>query len=613
MAMAADPRDGESDEARPAGDGDLQLRPDATAGDPTAPPVELPPPRTFWTELRSRKVVQVTVSYAVLAWLLVQIASVVLPAFDAPGWAMRLTIFLLALGLPVALVLSWAFDIGAHGIRRVPGRGGNLRIGVAAASLAAVAVGWFVFGQQALDQAITAEERSVAVLPFVNVGGERANEYLSDGLAETTLDMLAQVGDLKVIARTSSFAFKGRDVDAREIGRSLGAAHLLEGSVQRAGDMLRITAQLVRASDGSRLWSRRFDRPMADVFAVQDEIAGSVVGALKLALLPGQLPSSSAHHVPGAAAYEQFLLGRQGLHQGTPEGFAQAVAGYGRAIALEPDYAAAHAGLAVAEASAADLANDSAAMEAGLSRALAAADTAVRLDDALADAHAVRGYLRGGVIAWEWDVAQAAFARALALNPGDAVNLMWSAELLATLGRLGDAIERLQQAIALDPLSAWAWTDLGRFRMGRGDLPRAREALERARAVSPGFGYVARELAQLSLLEGDATAALPLYAQASHPLFRLAGEAMALHALGDAGGSSRALAELEAGYAASSAYQLAQARAWRHEHDAAFDWLHRAIAQRDAGLQYVKFDPLLRGLRGDARFGEVLARMGLGR
>lgn len=553
-----------------------------------------------WQRMQRWRVVRVAVAYCALAWLVLQVASLVLPAFDLPAWTMRLLIVLAFAGFPFALLLAWSSGPGAADVAA-----GDAALATPPAAAAAVAN-----SKVAAPDAPPAA--SIAVLPLANLSSDPEQEFFSDGLAEELLNLLAQVPGLHVAGRTSAFAFKGRAATVAEIGAALRVAHVLEGSVRRAGNRVRIGAQLTKVADGYQVWSRSFDRELDDVFAVQDEIAGNVVAALKLALLPGQLPTSSAHHVPGAAAYEQFLLGRQGLHQGTPEGFAQAVAGYGRAIALEPDYAAAHAGLAVAEASAADLANDSAAMDAGLARALAAADTAVRLDDALADAHAVRGYLRGGVIAWEWDLAQAAFARALALNPGDAVNLMWSAELLATLGRLGDAIERLQQAIALDPLSAWAWTDLGRFRMGRGDLPGAREALERARAISPGFGYVARELAQLALLEGDAAAALPLYAQASHPLFRLAGEAMALHVLGDAGGSSRALAELEAGYAASSAYQVAQAHAWRDEHDAAFDWLHRAIAQRDAGLQYVKFDPLLRGLRGDARFGEVLARMGLG-
>lgn len=246
---------------------------------------------SFFAELKQRKVIRVGAVYLAVAWVATEVASVVLPTFDAPVWVLRVLILVFALGFPLILMLTWALELTPEGIRKTRGQIGNKRMAAIAAGFLALALAWYFVGQpayrdeQARSQAESrsqsqATERSIAVLPFVNMSGDKSNDYFSDGLAETTLDMLAQVKDLKVIARTSSFAFKGKAADVREIGKALGAAHLLEGSVQQAGDTVRITAQLVRTSDGSHLWSRRFDRKQADVFKIQDEIATEVVKAL---------------------------------------------------------------------------------------------------------------------------------------------------------------------------------------------------------------------------------------------------------------------------------------------------------------------------------------------
>ncbi|MEO8162053.1 MAG: hypothetical protein ABI588_11605, partial [Arenimonas sp.] len=236
----------------------------------------------FLEELQQRKVVRVAVAYLVVAWLGVQVASIALPTFDAPLWVLRVLILVIALGFPLALVLAWAIDLRPEGPRFVPGGTGWRRLLAFSAAVGLLAIGWFALGQPALrggaaapvtgvapaTLASPAAARSIAVLPFVNMSGDPANDYFSDGLAETTLDMLAQVHDLKVIARTSSFAFKGKAADVREIGRKLDAAHLLEGSVQQSGTTVRITAQLVRTSDGVHLWSHQYDRQLTDVFKI---------------------------------------------------------------------------------------------------------------------------------------------------------------------------------------------------------------------------------------------------------------------------------------------------------------------------------------------------------
>ena len=200
---------------------------------------------SFVAELKQRKVFRVAMVYLVVAWVANQAASIALPAFDAPAWALRVLILLFALGLPLALVLAWVLELTPEGPKLTPGKIGNRRMAWLSIGLAALALAWFFYGQPALRSrdVVLAQDRSIAVLPFVNMSGDPANDYFSDGLAETTLDMLAQVQNLKVIARTSSFAFKGKDIDMREIGKALGAAHLLEGSVQQAGDTVRVTVQ----------------------------------------------------------------------------------------------------------------------------------------------------------------------------------------------------------------------------------------------------------------------------------------------------------------------------------------------------------------------------------
>src|SRR5688572_26131943 len=264
---------------------------------------------SFIAELRQRKVFRVAMVYLVVAWVAIQAASIALPAFDAPPWALRVVILLFALGFPLALLLTWVLDLTPEGIQVATGKVGNKRMAGIAAGLIALALGWYFLGQPAWRQQAIAGERSIAVLPFVNMSGDKANEYFSDGLAETTLDMLAQVKDLKVIARTSSFAFKGRNDDVRTIGKALDAAHLLEGSVQQAGDTLRITVQLIRTSDGAHLWSRRYDRRLADVFAIQDEIATEVVKALQVALPATEQKHLLRKRTDNVRAYDEYLKG----------------------------------------------------------------------------------------------------------------------------------------------------------------------------------------------------------------------------------------------------------------------------------------------------------------
>lgn len=404
---------------------------------------------SFIAELKQRKVFRVAMVYLVVAWVAIQAASIALPAFDAPAWALRVVILLFALGFPLALLLMWVLDLTPEGIRIASGKVGNKRMAGIAAGLVALALGWYFFGQPALRQQAIAGERSIAVLPFVNMSGDKSNEYFSDGLAETTLDMLAQVKDLKVIARTSSFAFKGKNDDVRTIGKALDAAHLLEGSVQQAGDTVRITVQLIRTSDGVHLWSQRYDRKLADVFSIQDEIATEVVKALQVALPVAEQKHLLRRRTEDVGAYQEYLKGTALLPGRKVENMRRAVAHFERAIALDPGYARAHA----AAATALSLLDTYAVIgDAERQRRTSHIERALDLAPDLGEAHIVQAAELER--ARDLSGAERAFRRGLELAPGYATAYQWFGEfLLYEKGQVRAALPMFERARALDPLS----------------------------------------------------------------------------------------------------------------------------------------------------------------
>ncbi|MFT3897956.1 MAG: hypothetical protein QM719_09735 [Thermomonas sp.] len=564
--------------------------------------------RGFWAELRRRNVIRMAVAYCALAWLLLQVAALLIPAFDIPNWVLRLLILLAVLGFPFALLFSWGYAWTDAGVVR------ESRLARTGATPAAEATAGddddSRMHASTPAPAAPPVAASIAVLPLVNMSSDREQDYFSDGLSEELLNLLAQVPGLHVAGRTSSFSFKGKSTTIGDIGRALNVANVLEGSVRKSGDRVRITAQLIRARDDSHLWSQAYDRELTDIFAVQDEIAAAVVGALKLKLLPAQQPSHAGHHVPGPVAHNHFLLGRQFLNRATADGFRRAIAEYRAAVELEPGYAAAHAGLALAEAYASDDTDTDALMLAGRARAADAAELAVARDPELGEAYAARAVLRF-VFGQDWHGGDADFRQALRFSPGDVMTHWQYSRLLAALGRVPEALEQALLATGLDPLSAQAWEIVSRYQIALGDFDAARASLQRSLDISPEHGRAPVGMATACLLQGDPAAALRWYRHADNTTFRMMGEAMALHDLGDAPGSDASLQALVEADAHHAAYQVASVHAWRNARDAAFAWLQRAIAQRDAGVQYLKYDPVLRNLRGDPRYPQLLRQVGL--
>ncbi len=453
-------------------------------------------------------------------------------------------------------------------------------------------------------------EKSVAVLPFTDMSEKHDQEFFSDGLSEELIDMLANVPQLHVPARTSSFYFKGKPEKISTIARELGVAHVLEGSVRKAGDRLRITAQLIRADNGYHIWSATYDRDAKDVFQVQDEIAAAVVGALKLTLLTP--PDSAGRQTSSAEAYSQYLLARQIQQDGDWKDGPKSVAALRRALELDPGYAPAWAELAGAlDTSSEDDSVSTADWQQAKLEAFAAADRAIALAPKLADGYESRGYLRAWVRR-DFKGAAEDYQRALELAPDSADALKgYAGSVLAPTGRLDEALAMARRVLELDPLSAASWRLLGYVLWLRKECSASVDANQRSLAISPQQAFTPTYIAYCRLMQGKPADALVAGQRSTEAAFRLTSSAMALHDLGHTAESDKLLAELVKGFASNAAYQIAEVYAWRGEREAAFQWLERSYVQRDGGLTIVKCDPMVEKLRGDPRFAALLRKMNL--
>lgn len=449
---------------------------------------------------------------------------------------------------------------------------------------------------------------SIAVLPFTNLSSDKDQEYFSDGLAEELMSLLTKVKEVRVAGRTSSFSFKGKTDDIATIGQKLHVATVLEGSVRRAGDQLRVSTQLVNVADGYQIWAETYARNASDIFAVQGEIAAAVVAALRVKLRPEEQPAS-AHRTSNPEAYNHYLLGRQFYARGSLPNRRRALEEYQKAIALDAGYAAAWAEVSVAEGYLADYMENAAEVAKKKQAALDAAERAIALNPQMADGYAARGYHRL-LIAWDWSGAKIDLERALSLNPGDARTQVRYGSVLASLGRLPEAIAAMRKATEVDPLSAPAWENLGFFLCANGQLAEGRKALTRALEISPEHAFAHFHVGVTALLEGNPTGALPEFEKAGD-ILRQTGVAIAEYDLGHVKESQQLLDELVTKFAHDALYQIANVYAWRGEKDKAFEWLDRAYAEHDAGLASLVYDPLVARLRGDPRHAALLKKLNL--
>ena len=585
-----------------------------------AGPVSLP---SLLAELTRRRVFRALVAYGIAAFAVLQIIEPIMHGLHWPDRVLSYVVVALALGFPVVVSLAWIFDVKAGRIERTAPvapasglRGVRLAAVLIAVGLAAAAPGtiYFFVGRVGARETSdaggkpTARMASIAVLPFADMSSGKDQEYFSDGLSEEILNALAQLDGLQVTGRTSSFAFKGKSEGLAAIASKLHVATVLEGSVRREGNRVRITAQLVNASDGYHLWSQTYDREMTGIFAVQDEIAAAVVEALKVKLLPGKRAALARARVTNFDAYTQYLRARQLYNR---QAMTDAIAAYQKTLALDPGYVPALADLTIALTAQTEFDRTAEAASAHELGALAAADRAVELAPEFAGSHAARGFVRC-VFRSEWKEGLAEVEHALSINPRDENGLRTSVMLNVAIGRPTAAIVAARSATEVDPLSAESWTLLGFSYVAAGELRLARHALDRSIAISPQQVYAYAGLGRLSLLERQPTEALKEFELSTSEMVRLKGKAMAEHDLGHARDSDRALNLLIGRYGHNSAAAIAEVFAWRGENDRALTWLERGRAQNNVRvplyLKFVIFEPRL---RGDPRYAALLQEYGL--
>jgi TolB-like protein/tetratricopeptide (TPR) repeat protein len=546
---------------------------------------------SFVAELKRRRVVRAATVYTAVAFVLVQVADIAFPALHLPEWTLTFVVAMAILGLPMTVGLAWVFDVTPHGLTRTP-----------------------VTATTAQPAAAEVDEASVAVLPFINISPEPENEYFSDGLTEELLNMLAQVEGLRVPARTSSFAFKGRNTDIRKIGERLRVRTVLEGSVRKADERVMITAQLINVADGYHLWSGTYKRELKDIFTVQEEIARAIVGTLRVRLLGGSSARPTSQHTTDSASYTLYLKGRFFANRRSENGFRKAIECFQDAVARDPAYALAYAGLADAYALLSDY--NLLPPKEGMPRAKEAALKALALDDSLAEAHTSLAMIRHDYD-WDYTGSEREYLRALELNPAYATAHHWYGEFLALMGRFAEGIARLEQAQQLDPLSLTVSADKGAAHYYARESEKAIAQLRKTLELDSNFAP-ARHLLALAYAEkglhSEARSQLEHALQIAPDTPRFIAALAHVHAAaGDMEQARQALATLDRVAAASyvSPYDRAIGLAAVGDTTGAFAALNRAVDERIFQAVHLKVDPLLDDLRPDSRFVAVLRRLGL--
>ena len=577
----------------------------------------------FFAELKRRRVFRVMAVYGAAAFVILQVADIVVPGLGLPEWTITLILALTLLGFPFAVILAWVFDMTLQGVQRtadatpaeltqIVSAPASQRwpAGVLALVGMTVLLGgtWYV-GRQSAPASVAGpasggvSSPSIAVLPFVNMTSDPGQEYFSDGISEELLNLLAKTSELEVAARTSSFSYKGKDVKVADVARELNVAYVLEGSVRKSGDQVRITAQLIKADDGFRLWSDTWDRSLDDIFKIQEEIAAEVVAQLKVTLL-GAAPTVVA---TDPEAYALYLQARQMGRLRTVENLEQSIALYERALEIDPDYAAAWTGLARIYYSQAS--GDLRPLNEGYAMARAAANKALSIDPQNAVA-----YARLGRIALDYDHDLAAAARylerAIALDPADSDIIFEAAVLAIGIGRVDEAIALNEYVVARDPVNSAGHFNLGLSYLDAGRLDEAVASIRTALNLTPGFSGAPYFIGVALLLQGRPEAALAVFQKENDEEYRVKGTALALHALGRREEYEAAFRDLRERWGEEWPSEIAHVYAWTGDSDAAFEWLDRAVAQKEGGLNEQFRSPFYAPLHDDPRWATFRERTG---
>jgi len=611
---------------------------------------------SLFEELKRRNVIRMAGLYVVGAWLITQVAGTVLPMFGAPDWIGRSIVVLLAIGFVPTMLFSWIYELTPEGLKReseidrsasitsVTGR----RIDRSITALLILALGYFAIDKfllapgrnareiaSALDQASVAsaakgttssastastavvaagttgassiptieQDPSIAVLPLQDLSQAKDQEYFSDGITEELLDLLAKVPKLRVIARTSSFSYKGKDTPIAEIARALHVAAVLEGSVRKSGDKVRITVQLIRASDSSHLWSETYDRTLDDIFKVQDDIAAAVVDKLRISLL-GAVPTAKP---VDPRIYPLILQANALIAQNNEAGNKQARILCEQAVAIVPGEVRAWDALALVSLN--QVAASERSIEGGLPNVRAAIERALTLDPDDATAHSLAGRITD-VYDRDFVSAAAHYQRALSLDPTNSDVLYNAAVFLAGVGKVDAGITVMRYLAAHDPASARVHYRLGDLLSRARKYDEAIASMRVALALSPQYNGAHNIISASLIAKGDAAGALADAQAESSETWRIISLAAAYYALGRKGEADAALSNVITKLGTEASYNIAYTYALRGEADKAFEWLDKADQYNDGGLSEIVYEPFFDNIRSDPRWLPFLRKVG---
>ena len=586
---------------------------------------------SFFAELKRRNVYKVAVAYAIVGWLVVQISSTVLPTFHAPEWVVQTLVVLVALGFPIAVVIAWAFELTPEGLKRTEDvdratekRGKSHAWIYVVAVGAAISIALFLLGRYtatntasaARTEAVTGSsipQKSIAVLPFDNLSRDPDNAFFAEGVQDEILTRLAKVADLKVIARTSTQKFKSAPTDLREVAKQLDVANILEGSVQKVNDQVRVNVQLINALTNAHLWAEIYDRKLSDIFAVQSDIAKTVADTLQAKLTGSEKQMIAAQSTNDTAAYELYHKGRALWERRSGDNIPKAIAFFEQAIARDPNYALAYAGLSNADILLPFFAGADRCE--AYSKAKEAALKALRLDPNLAEAHLALGKV---LFFSEIDLAGAMreYKRAIELKPNDATAHHWFGnDTLSALGRSEEAIAEVRRAVELDPLSPVINADLGTTFFYAHRYDDSARQLRKTLEIDPTFFYAHFNLGIVLQVTDDLAGAIAEYEKAKQLNDDLLMSTMCAAAKAQAGDKDAALRMLSdldkisqhrevVGYLRALLYLNLNNKA------EALRWLEQGFQERDgSNISWIKVDPLLDSLHGDPRFEALVQKV----
>jgi len=597
---------------------------------------------SLFQELKRRNVFRVGIAYLITAWLVLQVSDVVLGNIVAPDWVFKTILLICALGAPVVLLFAWAFEMTPEGLKlekdvdrsqsvtHVTGR----KLDHTIIFVLVLALGYFAVDKFFLDRpgsepavqgnirhtgadksarsgaaAVQAGLTSIAVLPFVNMSSDKEQDYFSDGISEELLNLLAKIPAFRVAGRTSSFAFKGKNDDLRTIGESLGVSTILEGSVRKGANRIRITAQLVKVDDGFHLWSETYDRELTDVLSVQDEIAGAVVKELKVTLLGEKTPAHATNSLTGnAEAYNAYLQGLFFWNKPGPDNRSRAADYFEQAVNLAPDSALAWAMLSLADTNFASQSTDGGSV--ALARGREAAARALQLDDTVPEGHLAAATLEF-LYDWDWDAAEAAVERALALRPGDIQARKMLFDLRVNKERLQEAREILAAAQLQDPLDISIQTRAMDILFYMGDYAGAEQNGLDVLAKDPARAFARSSMGWILMADGRLQEALAYMEAEPVRYAHFAGLAIVQHKLGNQAAAEAAQQELWNLYGEAASFQQAEIYASWVQNDKAVEWLERAYQVRDPGLPQMRIDPTFAALKQHPGYIALLQKMKL--